>query len=303
MNNEQNDQTRFNSNPDHNSRQDRRPDFLTDLTPDLGLPNHQFVEGPRLLKMRCPCCNKLYSVEESWVSSSPRAPLRFECVSCKKRFEAKHMSASSMILETFEIPVRPAAPVVPTATRERAPLHSVPLQTRKCPKCSVRVSLSAEECQSCGVVFAKFKAVEDSPVGEIRLEGRRDIQELWDETFANYGDESYHERFVMACYEANSLAFAAQKYARILSASPAEETARKMRKRIISLASFKTEIRGSNGENQFRVPMLLNLILVLAGATITLGLLLPNMKSLTGIGIAAIALAIGIRFFLRPRRT
>jgi hypothetical protein len=271
-------------------------------------------EAPRLLKMRCPSCNKLYSVEEAWVDAPARAALRFECVSCKSRFEAKRMRPDAMILETLEVPVsvpKSRQQVPGKKTVERTALRSVPLresprpllETRKCPKCGVEAALNAEECKECGVVFAKFKSTEHLPAGEVRLEGRREILELWDEVLANYADESYHERFVMACYTTNTLAFAAQKYARILSASGNEEIARKMRKKIVGLASFKTEIRGSDGIYRFRSPLLLNLILVLAGAATTIGLLLPKMKNLTGIGLATIALAMGVRYFLRPPRT
>lgn len=269
-------------------------------------------EPAQLLKMRCPGCKKLYSVEEAWVEAPSRAPLRFECVSCKSRFEAKRVSLAEMTLETFEIPVR-APESTSQPPQERTALRSVPtrhsvrsagfettLETRKCPKCGFDAPLRAEECSDCGIIFGKFREIETISVGEIRLEGRREIYELWDEVMAHYADEAYHERFIMACYEANTLAFAAQKYARILSASGAEEIARKMRKRIVSLASFKTEIRGSNGKATFRVPLLLNLILVLSGAAMTFGLMLPKMKILTWIGIATIALAIGVRYFLRP---
>ena len=268
--------------------------------------------------MRCPSCEKLYSIEESWVRSAPLntsgafvTPLRFECVSCKTRFEAKRPSPVGVVLlDTLEIPVSPQVEPSRAPQREvnREPVARAPLVTRsqtsvaklKCPKCGTKTNVGATECRSCGVVFARYKGPLEGEAGEIRLEGHREIAELWDAILANYEDMNLHDRFVLACHASNNLAYASQKYARILSASSHEDIARKMRKRVIALASYKTEIASGSFVREFRVPKFNNLVLVLGGGTMTFGLVLPDANNLTGIGIASIALAIGLRIFLRP---
>ena len=273
-------------------------------------------QAPSLLKMRCPNCQKNYSVEESWVHAAPLnsqrgfvTPLRFECFSCKSRFEAlRPPTPGATTLETNLIPVSAPSPMQPTSgvpRAERAALAKVPLiaQTLKCPKCGVRTNGLATECLSCGVVFSRYKPLPDGVVGEIRLEGRRDILELWETIIGDYEDEIRHERFVEVCADAGCLAYAAQKYSRILAVSPQEEIARRMKKRIVALASYPLEMRGTNGVHTFRVPKFVDLILFLGSATMTAGLIFPHMKSMAGVGLAAIVLALGVRFFLRPRQT
>ena len=295
------------------------PETLTEAPSKF--PNELLAESapeksPTLLKMRCPNCQKNYSVEESWVYAAPlnsqRAfvtPLRFECFSCKSRFEAlRPPGPGATTLETNLIPVSAPSPMQPARgipRVERAALAKVPLiaQTLKCPKCGVRTNGLATECLSCGVVFSRYKPLPDGAVGEIRLEGRRDILELWETIIGDYEDEIRHERFVEVCADAGALAFAAQKYSRILSVSPQEEIARRMKKRIVALASYPLESRGTNGVHSFRVPKFVDLILFLGAATATAGFTLHGMKAMAGIGVAAIALALGVRFFLRPRQT
>lgn len=255
---------------------------------------------PVLLKMRCPSCSKLYSVEPQSLTSPS---LRFECVDCKCQFEAKRSASYDVtILETLQLPA-------PAFEKPRMPTHEVPLSAlsvRECPKCQTPTSFTATDCLKCGVIFAKYKApvkIVEGVVGEIRVDGRRDIVELWDDVLENYWDSSRHDAFVTACFDADLLAFASQKYARILTASPSDEMAREMRRKIIALASFKTEPRPRGLSPRFRVPKFNNLILVFGGAVLTMGQMLPNMKNLTGIGIAAIALALGVRFFLQRPST
>lgn len=255
-----------------------------------------YQPATRFFKVRCPSCEKLYSVDAQPLLFSESAP-RFQCIGCNCQFEAKRPESLSVtILETFQINVPPT---------DTAPFVPPPVSSRRCPKCGTPTSFAAKDCHSCGVIFAKYKTLpqglQDGYVGEIRLEGRREIAELWDSVMDEYGNLERHDAFLTACFDANLLACASRQYARILSASPNEETAREMRRKIIALASYKMEPRGRNWSTRFRVPRFNNLILVFGGAVLTMGLMLPNAKNLTSIGIAAIALALGVRFFLaRP---
>jgi phage FluMu protein Com len=270
-------------------------------------PHSQPQPGQAYLKMRCPDCQKLYSVDPAWFQDpGPEGDgsLLFDCAACSTRFAAVLSPGDSPFLETLKVQypaietLEPEAePAAPAMVREAAP--AAPIIEAKCPKCETPHPATAQECGSCGLIFAKFKPVFEGMVGEVRLNGRQELVELWERVVANYEDESMHDQFISACFDAEALAFASQKYGRVLAAAPQEEIAQRMKKRIMGLASFKAESRGSSWSWQFRLPGFNNVVMVMGGAVMTLGLILPNSTNLTGIGVSAIALGIGLRFFHR----
>lgn len=271
-----------------------------------------------MYQMRCPKCRKLYSVQGEQMRSAS-LPLKFECLvpTCKTRYYAELTNAEIIDgVKTWEIEVPPAKepatppqperPVITVRTAiEKAPVTA----EMKCPKCGTRNAISAAECKTCGIVFAKAKSLfrQEKPenegiTGEISLAGRRELAELWENVMANYEDQERHDRFVRACYEAHCLPYASHKYSRILSASPNEEIAKAMRKRIIALASHKFETRGEKPSFKIRMPGLNSLVLILGSTTMAMGLMLPGFQNLTGLGLSAVLLAIGVRFFIRRQQ-
>lgn len=290
---------------------------------------------PQALRMRCPTCRKLYSTDLQSLSEAPQPP-RFDCMACHTRFAVSMpigpmaLSAETYVFESqapastpapaqekvqepqrFELEPSPAfdnpisQPRLPLDWSEpaaaRTPEVSVSInETRDCPKCGTSNPKTTEECVRCGVVFARYKPQEDERLaGDFHLLGRRELANLWNEVMENYADDVVHDKFIAACYDVEALPFAAHKYARILSASPGEETAKRMRKRIVGLASQKAESRGANVSWNFRIPSLNSMAIFLGAIITTLGMMFPNMKNLTGIGISLLACAIGMRFFLR----
>jgi phage FluMu protein Com len=279
-------------------------DQLSFSQTQLHQPHPQPDTGHAYLKMRCPDCNKLYSVDSAWFQDpgpDGDGSLQFDCAACSTRFAAVLSTGDTPFLETFRVPEAameiPEAEPAPLAVRETSP--AVPVVEAKCPKCEAPHPATAQECASCGLIFAKFKPVFEGMVGEVRLTGRQELVELWERVVANYEDEAMHDQFISACFDAEALAFASQKYGRVLAAAPQEEIAQIMKKKIMGLASFKAESRGSFRSWQFRLPGFNSVVMALGGAVMTLGLLLPNSNNLTGIGVAAIALGIGVRFFHR----
>jgi len=269
-----------------------------------------------MYQMRCPKCRKLYSVQGEQMRSAS-APLKFQCLvsTCKVRYYAELVDAEAIDgIRTWEMETPLQAPVPPAsqpnkdkpAPATRAAVEKAPVTAEmKCPKCGTRNAISAAECKVCGIVFAKAKALfrQEKPeaegiTGEISLAGRRELAELWDNVMTDYEDLDRHERFVRACYEAGCLPYASHKYSRILSATPNEEIAKAMRKRIVALASHKLESRSKSG---FKMPMpgLNSLILILGATVMAIGFLLPGFKNLTGLGLSAVLLAIGMRIFIR----
>lgn len=247
---------------------------------------------PAAYQMHCPKCHKLYSVEAQTVRTAKR-PLRFQCLACAVRFAVRPL---------LDADVAPA---------QNKGLDSVPLKPREGKL--VTYALEHLPDQNSNKTNVKAPAVDAAPgeggpvvsgskTGAISLAGRHELAELWRHVMENYEDEARHDKFVQACFRAQCLPFASQKYARILAAAPTEELARKMRKCIVGLASFRMEVASSQNPVVFRIPSMNSLILALGSACMTIGLVLPKQKDLVGVGLAAVLLGFGVRYFLRPVR-
>jgi hypothetical protein len=172
---------------------------------------------------------------------------------------------------------------------------------KECPRCSALNALVSTECVRCGIVFDRVidVRIED----ELALGGSREMAALWDHVMEDYEDLVRHERFVAASSETNGLAYASKKYGQILIASPQDPIARNMRNRIVALVSAQAEKSGFPLQFQmgFRVPKL-NSMAIFMGSLLTVwGLMMPQIRNLAEIGIAMLALSIGIRIALMRR--
>ncbi|MES2965758.1 MAG: hypothetical protein V4760_17890 [Bdellovibrionota bacterium] len=251
-------------------------------------------------RMRCPGCRKLYSVESHLILGVENP--RFECVACQTAFLAHELPSGTM-LETVAITETPLGPA-PTAPTTRKAFEPVPMAaTRPCPKCGSRNDARASECTSCGILISRFRPGEEAKVVvEIEMAGKLELVTLWDEVAADYRNMTRHEAFIRACYDASCLAFASQKYARVLAGAPEEEIARAMRKRIIGLASAKFET-GSTDEMKTRwsipLPSFNSFIIMLGVILVGVGSGLPQSRDIAGVGFAMLALAAGLRIFAR----
>lgn len=207
--------------------------------------------------------------------------------------------------ETFRLPnARPehqargpiSGAVLPNKKGETKNEHE-----KECPRCSALNALVSTECVRCGIVFDRVidVRIED----ELALGGSREMAALWDHVMEDYEDLVRHERFVAASSETNALAYASKKYGHILIASPQDPIARNMRNRIVGLVSAQAEKSGFPLQFQmgFRVPKL-NSMAIFMGSMLTVwGLMMPQIRNLAEIGIAMLALSIGIRIALMRR--
>jgi transcription elongation factor Elf1 len=274
-------------------------------------------------QMRCPSCRKLYSVDAGQVKRAGLV-LKFVCLDCHTRFAALVQNASGAELETYVDSLEKVARIeqaegpalrgvtepvplhtpVPTAVRSRstgyAPTPMV--RTRNCPKCNAGNTLTATECQRCGIVFRRFvPGASERVLQEIELTGRSDLLRMWDDVMADYFNEGLHERFIDSCYQAGCLTFAAQKYTRLCEAAPAEDLAQRMRKRVIGFASIKTDAT-SRIEGLIITSRAIgfNGLLIFLGTIIAIvGAGFPKIHNLAGVGLSMIALAVGMRVYLR----
>jgi ribosomal protein L40E len=166
-----------------------------------------------------------------------------------------------------------------------------------CPKCRARNLGSSQECLKCGVVFARYRkwAFERAP-GEVRLQRHPELAKIWERILADYEDEYMHWNFISAARQADCLAYASHKYARILSVAPDEEIALTMKRRIQGLSALPLEVPRRQIERmQFRGVN--GLLIALAAALILLGMNLHGMRNLVGLGAAVMTAALGWRWW------
>ena len=176
------------------------------------------------------------------------------------------------------------------------------VEPRRCPKCSAEVSALADECRACGIVISKYRASVGPDIPEVRADLRRDLIEMWQSVLRDYDSDIVHEKFIGACDEADQLAYAAHKYARILSVTPNEETARVMRERVRGLALSKLDRRTPEAAWEFQRPRAIDVTLVFCTFAIVGGLMLPGQAWLAGFAATIGAGLLALRVFLKPPR-
>lgn len=173
--------------------------------------------------------------------------------------------------------------------------------SRACPKCGERNSLAHEDCRSCGVVFAKYPKhrLDEEPPPELAGSARQELFSLWQAIIEDYENEGKHEQFIETCRRLDVLTFASRKYGRILSASPEEEVANRMHRRVEGLVSCGFVARAASvGGWSFRIPKLNSLAIFLGSMVTTIGFLLPDSKRITAMGASMLVLSFFIRSLL-----
>ena len=305
--------------------------------------SRESVAGTEPFHMRCPNCRKLYSVEPRLLGTEDISKFecvgcQTTFFALKPELHGAHFIRTSL-LETQLAPLSHQAgesmmgsPAIDgfgdrigdgfseggadgfideresaLSRSDRVSVLEVPVSGRECPSCNTINSLSAKECISCEIVFAQFiPDAQAQVVSDVELSASAELVAAWQSVQANYTALEKHENFVARCYEANKLAFAAHKYAQMLVLAPEETTARLMRKRIIGLASYGFDAT-SNGlawtQWSFPLPSFNSLIILMGTILVVCGLAFPHAKQTAGLGGAMIALAIGLRVFLRRPRS
>lgn len=250
------------------------------------------TRAPALLfQMRCPNCRKLYSVEPGLLGADREPFTKFECVSCKTAFLAM----------TPEM-------------HGRHFLETKFLETQYAPLASIEMGEMGDETPELGMAVDRSyrSAVVSVPLQDSALQARAaddielsesaELLAIWNRVLDSYLNLTRHETFVNRCFEEGRLAFASHKYAQILVADPQNEIAKKMRKRVTGFASygFDAGARGMESTTwKIPLPSFNSFIILLGTIAAVVGLAFPNAGHTAGLGFAMIALALGLRFFLR----
>ncbi len=275
-----------------------------------------FSEKQHHLKIRCPNCFKLYSVDSSEIKE---AKPRFQCVSCEQRFwvpfpEALEQAAGliGFPLEWIEtstpqaqmpdVATQATAALTATLTTTPTPEVSLPLQTKafQCPKCREPYSGGDTECSSCGIVFAKFVQPDLTSAFQVS----RDLKNAWDDVIQAYEDYDVHRRFIRLAQVEQSLEYALERYKIVLDACPQDDLAMRAQKELVALAEVKIQVqeeapRKNAFEFQFPRLRLGTFLMFLCAVVMVMGLMIPGARNLVGFGSAVLFVMLALRFYFR----
>lgn len=264
-------------------------EFDQDLVPHMATEATAVHEPYR---MRCPSCKKLYSVEIGLLGAEDLS--KFECVSCQATFFALRPELNGAhFLETHELETQfaPLASSLPTIDGfADGPVNEPSLELEpavRAPVLEVPTDLREKTAQ------------------DIALAEKAELVMMWQALQEDYENTARHEAFVALCAKEGQLVYAAHKYAQVLMLAPQELIARQMRSRVQGLATYGFDAL-DNGTSavtwSFPLPSFNNLIIFMGSILVVVGFGFPNMRQTAGLGFAMIALAIGLRVYLRRPR-
>lgn len=264
------------------------------------------------IKVRCPECRKLYSIELSSVHSANPV---FECIACKAQFS---FSRDQNPLGGFA-----TARIVRAAELDEIPLRKPEMQGifRVCPQCAQRNPRGRTECMHCGIIFEKAELVQahkDTKTTPALVRTYKDL-------LKDYENWSKHLSFVDQCEELQALPFALKKYQQLKKAQPNDQIAKKMWESIgfrmvnsavsksVSKTVSKTVAQAQSqypgfftfwGDVYGQIPWLrlrkLSPLIVSAGF-IVIGMSSSGLRNLVGMGAAILFLFIGITWFIKGK--
>lgn len=287
-----------------------------------------FVE---LARMRCPNCNRLYSVEmDSLVSLAGAGVTRAE-FSCSQKqcgqvfgvqLPLTRAELSRPVLPTFALMTAVSLETPPSVRRSPQPQHQprpqsrdvdsrvavkAPLKkdikqiayehSRECPRCQSTNDMKSTECVRCGVVFEHLSDVNIEE--EISLGGSKELFAAWNLVIEDYEDRIRHERFLELCRRERALSYGAKKYSQILVSAPHDLIARQMRNKIVALVSSQAENSNLPTHLNLRIPKFNQMALFLASILFFVGMMAPGLERLMHLGAAMIALTLSVRLMMR----
>jgi phage FluMu protein Com len=236
------------------------------------------------MRVRCPHCRKLYLVQYSDVKESKP---RFECIQCHDRF---WLSLPDMDIhnEMTGIPLN---------------VKDSPVKSRKvespCPKCFKIINSGTAECPHCGVVIAKLKELSFQ---EDQMPRSETLEQMWKKVIANYGDESVHTDFLRLAQRESNLPFAALQYGQMQKLMPGDETTDRRVNEVRALGSVLMPEPdrlappiGATTNRFWQLPLIASVILI------GVGLFVPMLRQIVGVGAALLFLALALQIQFRRR--
>ncbi len=266
------------------------------------------------VRVRCPQCQRPYSVEAHLIESTQP---KFQCRTCQTGFtfdwpqaywesELPTFPISQQVV--FKAPLREPVVDAELPKDAKTSLQSDPAQeTRTCPSCEVAVAVQLADCPSCGLNFLKHQEIQErrqeaKAKGRGLVEGPKELEEAWAKVLENWDDLIWQQSFIRACDRVSRLDFAAAKYKGILEVQPNDEIAIRMQNQVQAIAEAAVKVTAAPRRvprRKFKTGGLTSLAILLALIVIAFGLSSPAYRNLVGLGASLFFISLFIRFFLR----
>lgn len=263
------------------------------------------------LRVRCPHCYKLYSVNTDEIQE---ARPRFECVDCHGRFwiafpeSLEH--ASGVIGFPLEDKSSPATThTEPSTINDKTSSTLATAKPFSCPKCGEAYAGGDRECTRCGVIFSKFS---NEPI-RTDISASPELRDLWEAALNDYENQERHQKFLNYAHIEGNLEFALSKYSLILENCPSDAIAARaqaeakalmmarLEARVPAKTGFLSDLKEAFGALPLRIPGLRfgTLIMVLCGIVIAMGLFIPGLRNLVGVGSSILFFILALRYYFR----
>jgi hypothetical protein len=238
---------------------------------------------------------------------------RFQCNACATVFSVNVLEALNR--EDF-VGTRWSPP---ETNITETPVMPVREELFSCPKCTTPYASGDTECTKCGVVFLKLEEAaqrRELQISDTPVTAAREVKELWEIALQDYENFPAHQNFITAAWADGSLEYAAHVYGRILQVNPHDEMAQKAQHQIQALADARFQVVSQGVESQnrawleglqfFKMAALslrkikfMTVVMVMCGAVIMTGLLLPHLRNLVGLGTSILFFVLALRYYFR----
>lgn len=265
----------------------------------MNLALNQDLKPRKQIPVRCPCCLKLYSVnEDQIIETRPE----FQCKNCSSFFYFEY--PKWVASETKEILGLPLYRYTFDQNQNLRKLKARNLKKKIkklpqhfCPDCSAPYYWGDKDCFACGRLLNKKRNYErKTPVYSVRS----DIKQMWKNLLKDYENDAIHEQFLRTCQTEDHLGYATARYQSMIDVNPHDQRAQKSIKRLQALASlpFIKQNLNEKYEKKAHLPWV-HFLLILSFGFIVTGFLIPLFVNLIGLGIALAFLSLALRFYFQ----
>lgn len=254
------------------------------------------------VKVRCPQCFKLFSINAKNVSE-PRP--RFSCSSCTTQFwipfpesleqeELLGFPVSWLENRSEDISThlkKSDSPELQAQLEEKLQVEGL-----ACPKCGEKNEASASECRSCNVIIAQFKdQQEDLQAG---FKTSKQLRTSWKTLIDDFDNPELHEDFIQKCKNEGALEYAVYRYGRVNKACPTDELSSAMLERLEKMVMTQAQPKTLE-KTKIAMPQISSIVIGIGVLLMAGGYLWPTFRNIVGVGAAIVFLAIASRIYFR----
>ena len=255
-------------------------------------------KDPFFIKVRCPQCVKLFSVDENEILETHP---QFKCTSCKTFFWISYPDClKKKEVLGFPLEHNTLSQKETLKTLQKRNLKKKPLKLPRyfCPDCHASYKWGDEECVRCGLIFSHFRKTRKRSSSTLSVSS--EVKQIWEDILIRYENEDLHYKFLKFCQSEGNLDYAASRYKTILEAQPHDAVALKAMEQIKTLTSLpfvRHTLSTQSGNKGFRPWN--SLLLSLSLGLIITGFVIAPLRNFVGLGAALAFFSLSLRYYFQ----